>query len=40
MRHALLGSSTFDPMLDFAVMTVLGAVLMVVGAYRFSKIEI
>jgi ABC-2 type transport system permease protein len=40
MRHALLGSSTFDPMLDFAVMAVLGAILMVVGAYRFSKIEI
>lgn len=40
MRHVLLGASTFDPMLDFAVMVVVGAVLLVVGAYRFSKIEI
>jgi ABC-2 type transport system permease protein len=40
MRHMLLGSSTFDPMLDFAVLAIVGAVLMVVGAYRFSKIEI
>jgi len=40
MRHMLLGRSSFDPMLDFAVMAIVGAVLMVVGAYRFSKIEI
>jgi ABC-2 type transport system permease protein len=40
MRHVLLGTSSFDPMLDFAVLAVVGAVLMVVGAYRFSKIEI
>jgi ABC-2 type transport system permease protein len=40
MRHVLLGSSSFDPMLDFALLAVVGAILMVVGAYRFSKIEI
>jgi ABC-2 type transport system permease protein len=40
MRNVLLGASTFDPMLDFAILVVLGAVLLVVGAWRFSKIEI
>ena len=38
----VLGSpnAAFDPRLDVAVLVVVGAVLMVVGAYRFSKIEI
>ncbi len=40
MRNMLLGSSSFDPMLDFAVLAIVGAVLLVVGAWRFSKIEI
>jgi hypothetical protein len=30
----------FDPRLDLMVLIVFGAVLLVVGAYRFSKIEI
>jgi ABC-2 type transport system permease protein len=30
----------FDPRLDLMVLIVVGAVLLVVGAYRFSKIEI
>ena len=40
MRSALLGHSAFNPGLDFAVLAVLGCVLLVVGAHRFSKIEI
>lgn len=40
MRSVLLGHSAFDPRLDCAVLVVLGCILMVFGAYRFSKIEI
>ena len=41
MRNAL-GSpnATFAPTLDFTVLVILGAILLVFGAYRFSKIEI
>jgi ABC-2 type transport system permease protein len=42
MRNVLLGRTyaTFDPRLDLAVLVCVGAVLLVVGAWRFSKIEI
>ena len=40
MRAALLGNSTFSPVVDLAVLACVGAVLLVFGAYRFSKIEI
>lgn len=40
MRSVLLGRSAFNPLLDLSVLAVVGAVLLVVGAYRFSKIEI
>jgi ABC-2 type transport system permease protein len=40
MRSMLLGSSTFSPITDIVVLACAGAVLLVVGAYRFSKIEI
>ena len=40
MRAVMLGSSTFSPVLDLAVLVGVGAVLLVFGAYRFSKIEI
>jgi ABC-2 type transport system permease protein len=40
MRNSLLGHSAFDPTLDFAVLAVLGCVLLVFGAHRFNKIEI
>ncbi len=40
MRSVLLGASAFDPRVDFFVLVSLGAILMVFGAYRFSKIEI
>jgi ABC-2 type transport system permease protein len=40
MRSVLLGSSAFDPRIDFIVLVVVGAILLVFGAYRFSKIEI
>jgi ABC-2 type transport system permease protein len=40
MRNALLGSSSFAPALDLGVLVVVGVVLLVLGAYRFSKIEI
>ena len=40
MRHVFLGHSAFDPRLDFVVLLILAAVLLVVGAQRFSKIEI
>ena len=40
MRNALLGHSAFNPSLDFAVLAVLGFVLLIFGAHRFNKIEI
>jgi ABC-2 type transport system permease protein len=40
MRAMLLGSSAFHPALDGAVLAAVGAVLLVFGAWRFSKIEI
>ena len=40
MRSVLLGHSAFDPRIDLLVMLVVGAILMVFGAHRFSKIEI
>jgi len=40
MRSVLIGRSTFDPRIDLIVLVVVGAMLLVFGAYRFSKIEI
>jgi ABC-2 type transport system permease protein len=40
MRSALLGQSAFDPRLDFAVLAVVGCLLLALGAHRFKKIEI
>ena len=40
MRSVLLGNTVFGPMTDLAVLAVVGSILMVFGAYRFSKIEI
>ena len=41
MRNVLLGHScAFDPRMDLLVLVVVGAILLVIGAQRFSKIEI
>lgn len=40
MRAALLGASAFDPVLDLTVLACVGVVLLIVGAWRFSQIEI
>lgn len=40
MRNVLLGHSAFDPRLDLLILVVVGAILLVVGAQRFSKIEV
>jgi ABC-2 type transport system permease protein len=42
MRNVLLGPAyaTFQPSLDLAVLVCVGAILLVVGAWRFSKIEV
>jgi ABC-2 type transport system permease protein len=40
MRSVLLGKSAFNPVTDVTVLVCVGAVLLVFGAYRFSKIEI
>jgi hypothetical protein len=41
VRNVFGASNTaFDPRLDFMVLVVVGAILLVFGAYRFSKIEI
>jgi ABC-2 type transport system permease protein len=40
MRSVFLGSSAFDPRIDVLVLVTLGAILLVFGAWRFSKIEI
>ena len=40
IRAVLLQQGIFDPRTDLAVLIVLSAILLVFGAYRFSKIEI
>jgi ABC-2 type transport system permease protein len=40
MRSMLLGQSAFDPRIDILVLACVGFVFIVIGAYRFSKIEI
>ena len=40
MRSVLLGVSHYGAALDVEVLAVVAAVLMIFGAYRFSKIEI
>jgi ABC-2 type transport system permease protein len=40
MRAVLLGRSAFNPVLDIAVLAVVGSILLVIGAQRFSKIEV
>ena len=40
MRNVLLGHSAFDPRIDLLVLVVVGSILLVIGAQRFSKIEI
>ncbi len=40
MRSVLLGKSVFGPIHDLTVLVVVGSILLVFGAYRFSKIEI
>jgi ABC-2 type transport system permease protein len=40
MRSVLLGTAVFGPFVDLLVLVILGSILLVFGAYRFSKIEI
>jgi ABC-2 type transport system permease protein len=40
MRSVLLGHSTFNPLTDLLVLAIVGSILLVIGAQRFSKIEI
>jgi ABC-2 type transport system permease protein len=40
MRAVLLGRSAFNPVLDIGVLAAVGSILLVIGAQRFSKIEI
>jgi ABC-2 type transport system permease protein len=40
MRHVFLGHAAFDPRLDLLVLVLAAAILLVIGAHRFSKIEI
>ncbi len=40
MRNVLLGHSAFDPRLDLLILLVVGSILLVIGAQRFSKIEV
>lgn len=40
MRSVLLGSTFYGPSIDLMVLVGLGSLLMVFGAWRFSKIEI
>ncbi len=44
MRSVMLSPASFrpafGPTLDLAVLAIVGAILLVIGAYRFSKIEI
>jgi ABC-2 type transport system permease protein len=40
MRSFLLGTTFYGPSIDLIVLVVVGMILLVFGAYRFSKIEI
>jgi ABC-2 type transport system permease protein len=40
MRSVLLGQAKFGAFTDLTVLVVVGAILLVFGAYRFSKIEV
>jgi ABC-2 type transport system permease protein len=40
MRSVLLGKTNFGSLTDLTVLVVVGAILLVFGAYRFSKIEV
>jgi ABC-2 type transport system permease protein len=40
MRSVLLGKTNFGSLTDLTVLVVVGAILQVFGAYRFSKIEV
>jgi len=40
MRAILLGRAHYGAMIDFEVMVVIAAAFILLGAYRFSKIEI
>jgi ABC-2 type transport system permease protein len=40
MRSVLLGKTAFSVLTDLTVLVVVGAILLVFGAYRFSKIEV
>jgi ABC-2 type transport system permease protein len=40
LRSALLGTSFYGQLTDFLVLATLASILMVFGAYRFSKIEV
>jgi ABC-2 type transport system permease protein len=40
MRSVLLGKTNFGSVTDLIVLIVVGAILLVFGAYRFSKIEV
>jgi ABC-type polysaccharide/polyol phosphate export permease len=40
MRNVLIGQSAFDPRIDLLVLVVVGSILLVIGAQRFSKIEV
>jgi ABC-2 type transport system permease protein len=40
MRSVLLGNTVFGAFTDFLVLAIVGSILMVFGAWRFSKIEI
>jgi len=40
MRNVLIGHSAFDPRIDLLVLVVVGSILLVIGAQRFSKIEV
>jgi ABC-2 type transport system permease protein len=40
MRGVLLGKTNFGSFTDLMVLVVVGAILLVFGAYRFSKIEV
>ncbi|HUB30212.1 MAG TPA: ABC transporter permease [Terracidiphilus sp.] len=40
MRSVLLGHSAFSASLDITVLAIVGSILLLIGAHRFSKIEI
>ncbi len=40
MRYALSGTNAFSPLIDFVVLLGFGIIILGIGVYQFSKVEL